>query len=78
MEAFKQYWGAEMVPPDIRLTVGTVEEDLHLCPTRWPDSPCHLDKERDASTVDPVDDYQDQFNYGNINNYKKTQTESVS
>ena len=28
-----------------------------------------LDEERDASTVDPVDDYQDQFNYGNINEY---------
>ena len=54
-----------------------VEEDLNLCPTMWPDSPCHLDEERDASTVDPVDDYQDQFNYGNINNYENTDRECV-
>ena len=69
MEAFKQHWGAEMVPPDIRHTVGTVEEGLNLRPTAWPDSSCHLDEEMDASTVEPLDDYQDQFNYGNINNY---------
>ena len=43
----------------------------------WPESPCHLDEERDASTVDPVDDYQDQFNYGNINNYENTDRECV-
>ena len=77
MEAFKQHWGAEMVPPDICHTVDTVEEDLNLCPTMWSDSLCHLDEEKDASTVDPVDDYQDQFNYGIIHNYENTDKECV-
>ena len=76
VEAFKQHWGAEMVPPDIRHTVDTVEEDLNLCPTMWPDSQCHLDEEKDASTLNPVDNYQDQFNYGIINNYENTNSVS--
>ena len=66
-----------MVPPDIHLTVSTVEEDLNLHPTVWPDLPCHLDEERDASTVEPLVDYQDQFDYGTINNYKNTDRKCV-
>ena len=37
VEDFKQHWGVEMVPPDIRHSVGTVEEGLHLRRTVWPD-----------------------------------------
>ena len=37
VEDFKQHWGAEMVPPDIRQSVGTVEEGLRLRRTVWPD-----------------------------------------
>ena len=37
VEDFKQHWGVEMVPPDIRHSVGTVEDGLHLCRTVWPD-----------------------------------------